>query len=121
MRTTIFSKSRDSIGVTDMGRKSEQVAGRGILAAIGVVFHCLGTTDQDNERLNSVVSGLDTSGAAIFRNQDERPSFPAVVGLRWSRRWKLCVSAVKASGSVAILFNVGPHTWDQWRPWNNVH
>ena len=34
VRTTIFSKSRDSMGVTvtDMGRKSEQVAGRGILA-----------------------------------------------------------------------------------------
>ena len=45
------------MGVTDMGRKSEQVAGRVILATgvITLVFHCFGTTDQDNEKLKSVV------------------------------------------------------------------
>ena len=109
LRTTSFSKSRDSMGVTDMGRKSEQVAGRGILATgvITLVFYCSGTTDQDNERLNSVVSGLDSSGAATLKNQDGRPSFPAAVGIRWSRRWKICISVRKASGCVAVLFNVG--------------
>ena len=44
------------------------MVGRGVLATdvITLVFHWFGITDQDTDKLKSVLSGLDTSGAAIL-------------------------------------------------------
>ena len=83
LRTTNFSKRRESMKVTDMERKSEQVAGSGILATgvSALVFGCSGTTYQGKDRLIRIViiDAVIQAVHAALRTQDGRPSIPAAI------------------------------------------
>ena len=84
------------------------MVGRGILAT-GVVtlfFHLSGTTDQDTDRLNSVLSGLDNIEAAIFKNQDGNPPILQRLALGGQAGGNSAFPRGMLGGG-AVLFNVG--------------
>jgi len=87
-RTSIFCRTRERIGVREMGRKSEQEIGCTILG-IGMIVdlsHWVGTTEKETESLYRWDIGAVMDGAASLRSQEGRRSGPAAVGRRWSRK-----------------------------------
>jgi len=58
------------------------VSGFGIfgIGDIKAAFHCLGTTEEDNDKLNMSAIGAAKNGAPIFRNQAGRSSRLVAVG-----------------------------------------
>jgi len=58
------------------------VIGFGILGIgdIEAAFHCLGTTEEDSDKLNMSAIGAVKNGALIFLNQAGRSSRPVAVG-----------------------------------------
>jgi len=82
-RTSIFSRTRERIGVRKMGRKSEQEIGCAILGIRMIVelSHWLGTTKEETEW----EVGEAMERAASLKSQEGRRSGPAAVGRRWSR------------------------------------
>jgi hypothetical protein len=75
---TTLSKSLESTGVIEIGRKSGSAAGFDTLE-IGTIqedFHCFGTTDCAKETLNRSVIGLQNTGADSLKNHAGSPSKP---------------------------------------------
>ena len=71
MRTINFSKTRDNMGVKDIGRNSASEAGCCTLGTglIIAVFHCCGTKPVLRESENKVDRGSAMNKAAAFKNQ----------------------------------------------------
>src|SRR6218665_2508631 len=83
--TTMRSKIRDRIGTTEMGRKSEAARG-GLVFGTGWITafsHWVGTREQHKERLYSLASHPEQTGAMTRRCRAGIRSRRAAVGRRW--------------------------------------
>jgi len=81
------SVSLERIGVTEIGLKSECVAGCETfgIGRIQEDFHWRGTCECERDKLRSLASGPAMTGAESLRNQAGIPSRPVAVSLSLSR------------------------------------
>ena len=77
MRSRILERTE----VIEIGLCSEGIVGQSILAMgrMEVDFHCVGTTDVDNDRFIKAARGAAKSGAPTRRNHYDMPSKPVAV------------------------------------------
>src|SRR6218665_708483 len=86
---TSFSRTLESIGTTEIGRKSVADSG-GVTLGIGwmmEIFHSGGTHEKRRKMLNSRASHAEQMGASTRRNQAGIMSDPTAIGLTESRGW----------------------------------
>ena len=72
LRTTARSIILVSMGVTDIGRKSECCTGAATFGTGWILasFHCVGTADVQSDKLKRYETGLQNTGAATRRNHE---------------------------------------------------
>jgi len=125
LHTTARSIILVSMGVTDIGRKSECCTG---VAAFGTGWilasvHCVGTADVQSDKLKRYETGLQNTGAATRRNHDGSPSSPAEVDLKASSMRNVSHSLTHWGGSSTSAidcFRIGAAYSGLSRCWRNA-
>jgi len=87
------------------------VSGLGIfgIGDIEAAFHCLGTTEEDSDKLNMSAIGAAENGAPIFRNQAGRSLRPVAHGCNASSILNILHSVMcsETYGVFAVSLNRG--------------
>src|SRR6218665_257955 len=107
--TTIRSRTRDTTGTTEIGRKSH-CPFAGLVFATGRIRatrHCSGIVDEFKDKLNNRAINLAQTGANRRRNHAWTLSRPSAVGLSRSRMKNVLPSFKNSVFGDAVNLRIG--------------